>query len=53
MAKSEIAARLKTDVIAAMKAKDKDRLGVLRMLQAALKQVEVDTRTRTGRRRRA
>jgi uncharacterized protein YqeY len=44
MAKSEIAARLQAAVVAAMKAKDKERLGVLRMLQAALKQVEVDTR---------
>jgi len=44
MAKSEIAARLQQDVITAMKAKDKGRLGVLRMLQAALKQVEVDQR---------
>ncbi len=44
MAKSEIAAKLQQDVIVAMKAKDKDRLGVLRMLQAALKQVEVDQR---------
>ncbi len=44
MAKSEIAARLQSEVIAAMKAKDKQRLGVLRMLQAAVKQVEVDER---------
>lgn len=44
MAQSEIAARLKTEVITAMKAKDKNRLGVLRMLQAAVKQVEVDER---------
>jgi len=44
MARSEIAAKLKADVITAMKAKDKKRLGVLRMLQAAVKQVEVDTR---------
>jgi uncharacterized protein YqeY len=44
MAKSEIATQLQQDVIAAMKAKDKDRLGVLRMLQAAVKQVEVDQR---------
>lgn len=48
MAKSEIAARLKTEVIAAMKAKDKARLGVLRMLQAAVKQVEVDERRELG-----
>lgn len=44
MAKSEIAARLQSEVIAAMKAKDKARLGVLRMLQSAVKQVEVDER---------
>lgn len=44
MAKSEIAQRLKDDIIKAMKAKDKDRLGVLRMMQAAVKQVEVDER---------
>ena len=44
MGKSETAARLQSDVIAAMKAKDKDRLKVLRMMQAALKQVEVDER---------
>ena len=41
---SDIAARLKADVIAAMKAKDKERLSVLRQLQAALKQVEIDAR---------
>ncbi|MBM4131200.1 GatB/YqeY domain-containing protein [bacterium] len=44
MATSELAGRLQAAVIAAMKAKDKDRLGVLRMMQAAIKQVEVDTR---------
>jgi len=44
MAQSEIAARLQTEVVAAMKAREKDRLGVLRMLQAAVKQVEVDER---------
>ena len=44
MAKCEIAAKLQQEVIAAMKAKDKARLGVLRMLQAAVKQVEVDER---------
>jgi hypothetical protein len=41
---SEIAARLQRDVVVAMKARDKERLGVLRQLQAALKQVEVDER---------
>lgn len=44
MAKSEIAPKLQQEVIVAMKTKDKDRLGVLRMLQAAVKQVEVDQR---------
>jgi uncharacterized protein YqeY len=44
MAGKELAARLQQEVVAAMKARDKDRLGVLRMLQAAVKQVEVDER---------
>ncbi len=44
MATSELAARLQADVITAMKAKDKDRLGILRQMQAAIKQVEIDTR---------
>lgn len=44
MATSEIAAKLKQEVVAAMKAKDKQRLGVLRMVQAAVKQVQVDER---------
>ena len=44
MANATLSARLQGDVIAAMKAKDKERLGVLRMLQAAIKQVEVDER---------
>ena len=44
MAQSEIAAKLKSEIIVAMKAKDKPRLGVLRMMQAAVKQVEIDTR---------
>jgi hypothetical protein len=44
MATSELAARLQAAVITAMKARDKDRLGVLRMMQAAIKQVEIDTR---------
>jgi hypothetical protein len=41
---SEIADRLKQDVIKAMKAKEKERLGVLRQVQAAIKQQEVDQR---------
>ena len=44
MARSEVATKLQQEVIAAMKAKDKARLGVLRMLKAAVKQVEVDER---------
>jgi uncharacterized protein len=41
---SEIKNRLQADVVTAMKAREKDRLGVLRQLQAALKQFEVDKR---------
>lgn len=44
MARSEVATKLQQEVIVAMKARDKARLGVLRMLQAAVKQVEVDER---------
>ena len=44
MAKSELATRIRQDTITAMKAKDKNRLTVMRMLQAAIKQVEIDTR---------
>lgn len=44
MATCELAARLQAVVIAAMKAKDKDRLGVLRQMQAAIKQIEIDER---------
>jgi len=44
VAKSELAGRLQTEIITAMKARDKPRLGVLRMMQAALKQIEVDER---------
>lgn len=44
MASSEVAGKIQQEVIAAMKAKDKARLGVLRMVQAAVKQVEVDER---------
>ena len=44
MAPSEIAVRLKNEIITAMKSRDKDRLGVLRMMQAAVKQLEVDER---------
>ena len=44
MARSETAARLQADIITAMKARDKERLGVLRMMQAALKDREVNER---------
>lgn len=36
--------RLKNDMIAAMKAKEKERLDCIRFVQAAIKKVEVDTR---------
>lgn len=41
---SELKARLSDAMKDAMRAKDKDRLGVIRMFQAALKQIEVDER---------
>lgn len=39
-----LADTLKSDMKDAMRAKDKDRLGVIRMLMAAVKQIEVDKR---------
>ena len=39
-----VKSRIQADVIAAMKAKESTRLGTLRMLQAAIKQKEVDER---------
>ena len=36
--------RIKDDMKAAMRAKDKDRLNVIRMILAAIKQIEVDER---------
>ena len=41
---SESADRIQAEVITAMKQRQKQRLGILRMLQAALKQVEIDER---------
>ena len=41
---SDLSARINDDVKAAMKAKDKPRLGVLRLITAAIKQREVDER---------
>ena len=35
--------KLKEDMIAAMKAKEKERLETIRFLQAAVKKVEIDT----------
>lgn len=44
MATGDTATQLQQAIVAAMKARDRDRLSVLRMLQAAVKQVEVDER---------
>ncbi len=41
---SELQQRINDDVKTAMRSKDKDRLGVLRLITAALKQKEVDDR---------
>jgi uncharacterized protein YqeY len=41
---SLLKARIKDDMKAAMRAKDKDRLKVVRMVLAAIKQIEVDER---------
>ena len=41
---SELKARITADMKDAMRAGDKDRLGVIRLLLAALKQREVDER---------
>ncbi len=42
---SELKQRIQADVTAAMRAKDKPRLGALRLVTAAIKQVEVDSRS--------
>lgn len=41
---SELKAQITTAMKEAMRAKDKDRLGTIRMVQSAIKQVEVDER---------
>lgn len=41
---SPLKARIQDDVKVAMRAKDKDRLGALRQITAAIKQIEVDNR---------
>ena len=44
MADSTLKTRIQDDVKAAMRSKDKDRLGTLRLITAAIKQKEVDER---------
>jgi len=44
MSDSELKTRINDDVKAAMRAKEKNRLGVLRLIAAAIKQKEVDER---------
>jgi len=44
MAESTLKIRIQDDVKAAMRSKDKDRLGTLRLITAAIKQKEVDER---------
>jgi hypothetical protein len=44
MADSELKTRITDDMKAAMRAKEKDRLGVIRLILAAVKQIEVDER---------
>ena len=41
---AEIKNRINDDVKAAMRSKDKERLGALRLIQAAFKQKEIDER---------
>lgn len=44
MAKSEIQSRIHDEMKAAMRAKDKPRLGVIRLIQSEFKRIEVDER---------
>ena len=44
MSTTTLTTRITDDVKAAMRSKDKDRLGVLRLITAAIKQIEVDQR---------
>jgi hypothetical protein len=44
MTDSNLKQRISDDMKAAMRAKDKPRLGVIRLVQAAIKQIEVDER---------
>jgi uncharacterized protein YqeY len=45
---SQLKQRIQEDVTAAMRAKDKPRLGTLRLVTAAIKQLEVDSRKQLG-----
>jgi hypothetical protein len=45
---SELKARLQADMKSALKAGEKDRLGVIRLMMAAIKQREVDERIELG-----
>lgn len=45
---SDLKNRINEDTKACMRAKDKERLGALRLVNAAIKQVEVDTRAELG-----
>lgn len=44
MAEQSLKARIKDEMKAAMKAKDKPRLGTIRLIQAEIKRIEVDER---------
>lgn len=44
MTDSALKTRINDDVKTAMRSKDKERLGTLRLLTAAIKQIEVDER---------
>jgi uncharacterized protein YqeY len=45
MSDSDLKIKINDDMKTAMRAKDKERLGVIRLILAAIKQQEVDTRT--------
>ena len=45
MSGSDLKTKINDDMKAAMRAKDKERLGVIRLILAAIKQLEVDNRT--------
>ncbi|MFT6222044.1 MAG: hypothetical protein ACJA0C_001452, partial [Candidatus Endobugula sp.] len=44
MAKSELQTRIHDEMKAAMRAKDKPRLGIIRLIQSEFKRIEVDER---------